>query len=880
MRLGVQLGLAVWLLAAAGMAARAAPGDDQFDVAAGHYHARRWSLAAAEFQTFLERHPDHSRRPKAAFFLGESLVQGGDLAAARDAFSSFLKIEPEGPRSRAAKFRLGECPLFLGHKEEAEAALRRFHDQHPDDSLNLYALGYLGELALASRNGQNAKQFYSEALERFPSSNVAAEWNLGLAQAHFLLGENAPARALLSDLLDNRQFRLPAAFWMGEVCRSERKFADAGAFFENALALQQDPAGAADLRRRCAESWIRAGQFDKALTLLSGGGLEEAVGTLPPEELCLVATACNGLGRHADVLRLLEKLASDDASPHRASSLLVRGASLAALGETQAAIADFEQSRSLAADRPAVWEQASAQLIEALGRAKKFDQATSCLTELRRVAPESERTLHAMTRLAEQAERAAKLELAMALWELLGEQEQDRDLAASSRLALGSAQLATDRLVESAATIGRWIESFPNHPATIEALLIRGTALERLVQTGDALDCYHQAIDLSPHVKKPDQAEFNEAAALAILSAARLHAQNEQLDEADKLFTRLTSDYGNWPRIDSAWLAWGCALESSQAAAAKDKYARLREQFPSSSHRFEATLRLAQLLSREQKFLEAAQLLDEIIAAPSPPRGGSASNDSKIHERALFLRAQLAALTGDWARTEDFVERFLTQFPQSTKRPLARLLAADTAFQQGNLDLALERFDSLSKQMEGLNEKWAPLVGLRRAQVLAQQNRWAEALRLAESIPAQYPQFERLAEVHLVVGRGWMADARFDAARAAFHRTLEVQPGNKSETAAEAQWLIGEAYFHEEKYADAIREYLRLEILYAYPQWQAAALLQAGKCHERLRQWSSSAALYQRILEKYSDTSIAAEAQERAQALQKLTAERPNPKPK
>ena len=39
-----------------------------------------------------------------------------------------------------------------------------------------------------------------------------------------------------------------------------------------------------------------------------------------------------------------------------------------------------------------------------------------------------------------------------------------------------------------------------------------------------------------------------------------------------------------------------------------------------------------------------------------------------------------------------------------------------------------------------------------------------------------------------------------------------------------AQWMIGETYFHQKNYDAAIRAYLELEALYAFPTWQAAAL--------------------------------------------------------
>jgi len=80
-----------------------------------------------------------------------------------------------------------------------------------------------------------------------------------------------------------------------------------------------------------------------------------------------------------------------------------------------------------------------------------------------------------------------------------------------------------------------------------------------------------------------------------------------------------------------------------------------------------------------------------------------------------------------------------------------------------------------------------------------------------------------------------------------------------------AQWMIGESFFHQKNYEAALREYLRLEILYAYPTWQAGALLQAGKCHELLGETKEAGELYQRILKTYPNTPFAEQAQGRLQ---------------
>jgi TolA-binding protein len=65
----------------------------------------------------------------------------------------------------------------------------------------------------------------------------------------------------------------------------------------------------------------------------------------------------------------------------------------------------------------------------------------------------------------------------------------------------------------------------------------------------------------------------------------------------------------------------------------------------------------------------------------------------------------------------------------------------------------------------------------------------------------------------------------------------------------------------------ALREYLRVEILYAYPRWTAAALLQAGKCYEHLGKREQATELYSRVVSEYADSQFQSDAARRLQAM-------------
>jgi TolA-binding protein len=113
--------------------------------------------------------------------------------------------------------------------------------------------------------------------------------------------------------------------------------------------------------------------------------------------------------------------------------------------------------------------------------------------------------------------------------------------------------------------------------------------------------------------------------------------------------------------------------------------------------------------------------------------------------------------------------------------------------------------------------------------------------------------------------------ARFDDARAAYQAVIDARKGG--ELAARAQLMRGETYFHEKNYREAIREFLKVDILYDAPTWQAAALLEAGKVYERLAQWADAAETYDRLRSRFPNDPNVAEAKTRQDAARKKVEE-------
>jgi cellulose synthase operon protein C len=161
------------------------------------------------------------------------------------------------------------------------------------------------------------------------------------------------------------------------------------------------------------------------------------------------------------------------------------------------------------------------------------------------------------------------------------------------------------------------------------------------------------------------------------------------------------------------------------------------------------------------------------------------------------------------------------------------------------------------------------MIPLRQAQALGQQNHWSEALEIAQRIAAAWPDFAEQYEADYVIGRALASRGEFAAAREAYGRVIRSSTGAKTETAAMAQWMIGESYFHQESYAEAVAAYLRVEVLYDWPKWQAGALLQAAKCLEMLGQVNEAIESYERLIRTYPDSEFTEEARRRLRVAQK-----------
>jgi cellulose synthase operon protein C len=878
----------------------------EFRLGEACYLAGRPKEARESLERFCRAYSDDELCAYALPYLGDAALTLGDAAAAKAAFAEALQRFPDGPLSGECRYGMARALQALGDRAgavqfyeflaqqgtaspladdaalqlavlqyddgqfaAAVTSLRNLADRFPGSEVLPRGQYWLGMSQLALEDYPAAAATLEAALARFATSDLAPAIAFSAADAYRRAGQPAKAQPLFERILQ----QWPTSQWADDSLQllvqmaleaddDQRVTALADRFFEEYSPSPLRP----QVQQTLARAYLKRQQFDAAIELLerllAGNAAAalakttDAAPTADPAAGCAtdpahdatvkyyLALAYLGAGRYEDSLGTLDALTAT-----RQSAELVRGvqvaraSALVGLGRFADAVAPLQEFLAAHPEGPD-GEKCRAQLTVALASLDRWSDAEPLLAELRQSHADSATYASTLEYVAEAAYSAERTELAESLFQELV--DNDYSSASVARGLSGLAWLkwrAKDGATQSAAAFQELLQRFPDSPLAAEAALMRGQALEKAGAATDAAAMYRLVMDRygdSPH------------ASVATLSLARIYDALAQDHDAELLLRAWLDTRPDAPERDAATyqLAW-TLLDQGRDQEAAEAFARIEREFRGSRYWADATYRLAERAARAGDRERADALAGEI--ADAEPQG-------TLTSYALFLRGQLAAADQRWDDVERWMKRLVADFPHSDACLPAQYWLAEVRYRQKDYTAAGRLLEELAAATPGRHDAWLAMIALRRAQVKAHAGQWDEAYELARAIAEQFPDFAQQHEVDYLLGRYYMNQAEFDKAREAYQRVVVAPTGATTETAAMAQWMIGETYFMQQQYHQAIKAYHRVESLYSYAQWQAVALLQAGKCHEMLGQWDEAAKLYGQIMKDYAKTSVADKA--------------------
>jgi TolA-binding protein len=297
-------------------------------------------------------------------------------------------------------------------------------------------------------------------------------------------------------------------------------------------------------------------------------------------------------------------------------------------------------------------------------------------------------------------------------------------------------------------------------------------------------------------------------------------------------------------------------LQPSEQKARGD-YQALIASFPDLPLAGDARFELAELYAERNDHDTAIRMLREALDKEPPPELGD-----KVR---LRLGAALAAKGDNKAALAQF-----TAVAANPKGPLA----AQASYRAGECLMAQGDYAEAVKQLAAFRDRgeFQNLPGLtdrallRLGHALAQLKQWDQSRQAHEQVAGRFGNGPWAHEARYGIGWAWQNQKQYDNAVAAY---AQVANGTTAEVAAKAQLQIGLCRLEQKRYPEATTALLVVPFTYDYPEWNAAALVEAARGFSDLKQTDQAVRLLKRVLRDHPESKWAGVAKERLEALTK-----------
>jgi TolA-binding protein len=427
---------------------------------------------------------------------------------------------------------------------------------------------------------------------------------------------------------------------------------------------------------------------------------------------------------------------------------------------------------------------------------------------------------------------------------------------------LGWVALGEKKPEEAAKQFGAVADSKPKHELAAAARLQQGMALLGQGKSVEAQTAYQKFAASYPSDAKIDQ---------AIFYLGKTMIEQKQWDPALAQFAKLSamtkSELRDRALYESAW----AEKMAGRSAKAMVHYEALLAGFPQSELLETSTFELAELE------FEAAE--KGAVAQYDAAIGRLTGLVAKTKNSSLRHRAHYRL---GWChfnkRTFDLAAKSF-ETVLADKPPKEIVLPA--AYQAGEARLKRKEFkEAMANYQKAVaanpsDKTLHEQAQLRLGESLGLTGGWPASEETYAKFIASYPKHDFIRKAHLGIGWAQQNQKKYAPAIDSYQKVAES--GEPDEDGARAQFQIGECHLAQNDYNNAIKEFVRVTVIYSHPQWVSKALLEMGHTFDRQGdalkakgQLEAAAAAkkqararYQEVIEKHKGTDAATVAKAR-----------------
>jgi len=808
----------------------------QLKLGAIAFDQKDYTNAIQYYQNLERRFPQSKMVPIAQLNSGYALYQSGQF---REAIQQFDAAGKQADQAAAAGYWKGIATKQLKEYPQASQILEQTYRAHSQDPLAPSMLYQWAECETEQNHFEQARKIYEQVTARWPMHDLADDSQYQAAQAAFLSGNTKDATALLdqfqkkyarSSLMKHHDLLrgqlLEARGEAPNLRAAARKYQDV----LNTSNVQQTQLLA---RYHLARVWQKLDEHQRVLT------------TIAP---------------------LIQEMNKEGEQTKFADALVLYGHSNFAKQDYNKANQAMRKYLDWRPDGEFA-DQALAVIARSESHLGKYEQANQSLVALSQRYPKSALRASTIHRLAEHAYDAKQWKWSSQWFSQLEQLGMDNPLHVVGLSGSAWSAYQAGQYKQAAKLFQQVVvEHGDNQKLAPEAAFMRAQSLEEDDQHPAAISAYQQT--LNKYVPGPFQQQLQAKSPAdygyrAGLQAARLLRKMNKTDDADKAYQKIAERFPNIANKDKLLDEWALLhYEAGDYDKADSLFRRLIKETPNSDLADNALLSLAESDLITQKFDSAEKSLRQLIS--------NDHSDELVQQVARSHLVGLAVEKQDWQQVLQDAKALLKQFPQSQYRWQTLLYQGEALLNQDKPKEALTPLQELKQKQADASirkQDWFPRVWV----LLTETYFRLKEYKQVDETVAAFQQWDSkspfLYQAEEILGRSYIRRAKFDEARAAFQRAIDNPHASRTETAAKCQFQIGESFINQNQYDKALPEYLKVYHLYEYPEWQAAALFQAGQCDEARKQVNKAVQSYQDLLKEFPNSEVAPKARTRLKAL-------------
>jgi TolA-binding protein len=268
------------------------------DIAHVRFNQKRYREAAAAYEDFLRRFPDHAQRLTALYLCGVCYLRLDRAGDAVDRWELIVRDSASAAAAERAWARMGDVYFQAEKYEDAKRCYQGLLDHFAGSTGAALASLRLGQCEYNAGRDAEALQIFSATLERYPNTPMAGEARRGTELALYRLSQRPDGAHVLEKLVEQfpaSSFAADAQLQIAKRAYAEKRWSEAADGLRRVVSGFPGYSAADQAQFLMADAWSQAGERDEARQ-----AYEQFLSYFPTSDLATTVQFRLGLGSFED----------------------------------------------------------------------------------------------------------------------------------------------------------------------------------------------------------------------------------------------------------------------------------------------------------------------------------------------------------------------------------------------------------------------------------------------------------------------------------------------------------------------------------------------------------------------------------------------------